>query len=127
MQWSKPSILKIERKMMFDKVEDFTICSSRLRVSSSNSALISSGSRSSSVVNERRQRFFGRYHAPYRYFLGDCPPCSIGIVGSLVNFVILELTCYEKQRRSIEGYFERKIPIPLRWISCVPIRQLLIL
>jgi hypothetical protein len=41
--------------------------------------------------------------------------------------VILELTCYEKQRRSIEGYFERKIPIPLRWISCVPIRQLLIL
>ena len=50
----------------------FTICSSRFRVSSSNSALICLGSRSCSVVNERRQRFFGKYQAPYRYFLGDC-------------------------------------------------------
>lgn len=52
--------------------KSFTICSSRFRVSSSNSALIALGSRSWSVVNERRQRFFGRYQAPYRYFLGDC-------------------------------------------------------
>ena len=50
-------ILTVER-------EEVTVCSSRLRVSSSNSALISFGSRSSSVVNERRQRFVGKYHAP---------------------------------------------------------------
>jgi hypothetical protein len=80
-------------------MKDFTISSSRIRVSSSNSALIASGSRSSSVFNERRQRFFGKYQAPYRYFRGDCPPCSIESVGNLLNFVILELAYYEKQKK----------------------------
>jgi len=58
----------------------FTICSSRFRVTSSSSAFISFGSRSSSVTNECCQRFLGKYHAPYRYFRGDCPPDLIGKV-----------------------------------------------
>lgn len=53
----------------------FTISSSRFRVVSSRSALIILGSRSSSLVNERCQRVFGKYHAPYRYFW-DCDSCD---------------------------------------------------
>ncbi len=51
-------------------VEYFTISSSRFRAVSSRSALTILGSRSPSVFNERCQRFFGKYQAPYRYFCG---------------------------------------------------------
>jgi hypothetical protein len=55
---------------IFDKIF-YTSCSSRCRAGSSRSALICFGSRSSSVTNERCQRFRGKYHAPYRYFRAD--------------------------------------------------------
>jgi hypothetical protein len=61
----------------------FTISSSRFRVTSSRSALMIFGSRSSALVNERCQRFFGKYHAPYRYF---CARDSRSIGAEEVSF-----------------------------------------
>ena len=71
MEQDENSIKKRLIKWGFFSLKYFTISSSRFRVGSSNSALITFGSRSSSVIDECCQRCFGKYHAPYRY-LSDC-------------------------------------------------------